>query len=88
MKNLCLIADLSPSSLRRLFKAQTGKTLSQFRAELTMMTAARWLLVTNDRVGEIASRLGFSDQNYFTRCFRRVFGVSPLRYRRLSREQA
>ncbi|MDO5068159.1 MAG: AraC family transcriptional regulator [Propionibacteriaceae bacterium] len=88
MDELCLIATLSPSALRRLFKAQMGMTLSQFRAELTMTTAARWLLVTNDRVGEIALRLGFSDQNYFTRCFRQVFGVPPLRYRKLSREQA
>ena len=51
-----------------------------------MMTAARRLLVTNDRVSTIAYELGFDDQNYFARMFKSVFGVSPNQYRKASRE--
>lgn len=85
--HLCRLADLSPSSMRRLFKAHTGKTVNEFVTELRMMTAARMLIVTSDRVGDISQRLGFADQNYFTRMFRNTFGVSPREYRRSSREQ-
>jgi AraC-like DNA-binding protein len=33
---------------------------------------------------EIASRVGFEDQSYFSRVFRNVVGISPGRYRRTS----
>ena len=51
------------------------------------MTAARMLLITSERVGEIGRRVGYADQNYFARVFREVFGVAPHAYRKASREQ-
>lgn len=81
------LAGLSPSALRRLFKAHTGKTIGEFVTELRMMTAARMLLITSERVGEIGRHVGYADQNYFTRVFRGVFGVAPHAYRAASREQ-
>ncbi|MDO5670099.1 MAG: AraC family transcriptional regulator [Corynebacterium sp.] len=84
---LCRLADLSPSALRRLFKAHTGKTIGEFVTELRMMTAARMLLITSERVGDIGRQVGYFDQNYFARAFKGVFGVSPQAYRAVSREQ-
>lgn len=84
---LSRLADLSPSALRRSFKAHTGKTIGEFVTELRMMTAARMLLITSERVGEIGRRVGYADQNYFARVFREVFGVAPHAYRKASREQ-
>lgn len=87
MDHLCALADVSPSALRRLFKAHTGKTIGEFVTELRMMTAARMLLITSERIGDVGRRVGYADQNYFTRVFRGVFGVSPHEYRVVSREQ-
>lgn len=82
---LARMADMSPSPLRRLFKEHTGKSPGAFVKDLRMTTAARRLLVTNQRISAIAYELGFDDPNYFARIFKSVFGVSPQEYRAASR---
>lgn len=77
-------SEMSESSFRRLFKKQTGKTPSDFMMELKMMGAARRLLIGDERISTIAYELGFELPNYFTRCFKSVFGVSPSEYRKRS----
>ena len=49
------MAEISESTLRRLFKEQAGKTLYEFIRETKMTHAARKLLVTN--VADICDRL-------------------------------
>lgn len=83
---LCEIAQMSPSSLRRHFKEHTGKTPGDFIKELRIMVAARQLLATDKRISSIAYDLGFTDQNYFSRKFKQVFGISPSQYRASSSE--
>lgn len=85
-KFLSEMAQMSPSSLRRHFKEHTGKSPGEFVKELRMVTAARRLLVTDERISSIAYELGYDDQNYFARMFKSVFGVSPNQYRKASQE--
>lgn len=80
-ETLCRITNLSPSTLRRLFKENTGKSPSTFIQDLRLMVAARRLLVTDARISDIAYQVGFEDPNYFSRMFRKNFGVSPQAYR-------
>lgn len=81
-EQLCNIANMSETSLRRNFKKHTGKTLGDFLNELKMVTAARRLLVTDERISAIAYELGFEDANYFSRRFKETYGVSPQQYRK------
>lgn len=81
-EQLCGIANMSETSLRRNFKKHTGKTLGDFLKELRMVTAARKLLVTDERISTIAYELGFEDANYFSRRFKETYGVSPQQYRK------
>ena len=85
---LAQMADLSPSSLRRLFKEHTGKTPGGFVRDLRMMTAARRLLISDKPVSAIAYEVGYDDANYFARLFKSTFGVSPQEYRAVSRGHA
>ena len=78
---LCKLAGLSQASLRRLFKKQTGKSPSEFAKELKMIAAARQLLTTSYPIATLSTELGFEDPNYFSRAFKKVFGVSPKHYR-------
>ncbi len=84
--SLCELADISQSTLQRLFKQHTGKTPREFIKELRMVTAANRLLVTNERVSAIAYELGFDTLSHFSKKFKSVYGVSPQLYRNLSRE--
>lgn len=85
-EKLCEIADVSESTLRRLFKAKTGKTISEFIRDIKMKNAARRLLVTNEPITAISYALGYETPSYFGKCFREVFGMSPLEYRKTSHE--
>jgi len=85
---LCRLACLSSSSLRRLFKLQTGKSPSHFAKELKMLAAARELLTTDFPIATLSTELGYEDPNYFSRAFKKVFGVSPMNYRSSARSEA
>jgi len=50
---------------------------------LLRLNAAKSMLTATDRrVEEIAEAAGFSDQFYFSKCFKASCGVSPSEYRR------
>lgn len=86
VERLSQMAQMGPSTLRRLFKKHTGKSPGNFLTDLRMMTAARKLLTSNERVSTIAYETGYEDPNYFNRQFKKTFGLSPSRYRKQSRE--
>lgn len=84
-QKLCSLSQLSPSSLRRLFKDHTGKSPGKFVKELKMIAAARRILISDERISFISYEFGYEDPNYFSRLFRSVFGVSPQKYRLTAR---
>ena len=75
---------LDPWQFCRRFRAVTGMTCSEFITGRRMAEARRLLKMEDLLIKEIAYRLGFGDPNYFSRRFKRVVGISPTAYRRLS----
>lgn len=74
-------ASLSPSRLQQLFRARRGVSVQQFVEWQRLQEARYWLMHSGQRIGEIATRIGYSDAFYFSRRFRRAFGESPARHR-------
>ena len=50
------------------------------------MEAAKELLMTELKSFEIAEKVGFSEPNYFSFCFKKQVGISPKEYRSRSKE--
>lgn len=73
---------LSYRRMATVFKRDRGITMKQYHATLRMQTARKLLRSTSLSVGEIADRLGFADQLYFSRCFHESAGMSPTAFRR------
>jgi YesN/AraC family two-component response regulator len=71
-----------PTYLTRVFKKHKGKAPLRYVQELRMNEAKR-LLRTRPELGikEIAGSVGYSDQSYFSRAFRKSTGYSPQEYR-------
>lgn len=65
----------------RKFKAQTGITCIEYINSIRLDHAAILLKGTNSPVNEIAQSCGFSDSNYFSRCFKDKYGHSPSKWR-------
>jgi len=72
---------LTPNHLTQTVTRLTGKTSSQIIKAKQVLEIKRLLVHTNLNITEIATRLNFPDQSYFTKFFKRETGVSPLQYR-------
>ena len=72
--------ELSKSYLNAIFKAQTGKSPVEFFIHLKMQEACKLLKSGQMYVYEAAAALGYEDQYYFSRIFKKVVGVSPRDY--------
>jgi AraC family L-rhamnose operon transcriptional activator RhaR len=66
--------------LNRLVKKETGLTLGQYRAQLRL-TKAKDLLGGGMKVAHAGAAVGFADQGYFARWFRRQTGQTPSAWR-------
>ena len=76
---------VSESTLSKRFRAETGMTPGAYLSQLVLDRACRMLLSEDDSIAAVAEKLGFSDQFYFTKYFRRQMSMTPSAYRRLMR---
>lgn len=71
---------LNPSYLSRLFKAETGQTISAYISDKKVETACNMLIYSEYSPVEIATILCFPNQSYFTNVFRKKTGMTPKKY--------
>lgn len=73
----------SPAYLSKSMRLHLGVTFSQYLTDYRMQVAAEYLKDpwSNRKLYEIATCCGFSSQHYFSRAFRKYFGLSPTQYR-------
>ena len=73
---------ISANYLSTMFRRATGKTISETISEVRVHAAKDLLLKRELRVVDVAERVGYRDEKYFTRVFRKVAGMSPAAWRR------
>lgn len=73
--------SITPKALTKLTKTHFNKTLTDLIAERIIIEAKRELYLTNKTVKEIAYELGYNDEYYFSRFFKKNADVSPQLYR-------
>ncbi len=76
------MAGMSEAQFLRRFTAYTGMTPHKYKTQLLLRQAAELLRDTEMNVGEVADALGIDDSLYFSRMFKKAYGVSPLTYRK------
>ncbi|MBI4977616.1 MAG: helix-turn-helix domain-containing protein [Spirochaetes bacterium] len=81
-------AGVSTRHVRRLFLRHYGMNPTDYCMRLRVHAAAADLAETDRTITDIAYDSGFSDSNYFARCFRRFMKTSPRNYRASSRRNA
>ena len=79
-KHVCL----SPSRLAHLFREQMGVNIVRWREDQRMILAKHLLQSTCSPIAKIASLVGYDDQMYFSRVFRKRVGASPSEFRKNS----
>lgn len=79
---LCEEFGYTPAYLCRKFKRVTGLPPMNYLKIYRLELAQEKLRNSTASISSIAADCGFLDANYFTRCFKKHFGVSPIAYRR------
>jgi len=82
IEELAIQAGVSVSHYSTLFRKQTGFSPIDFLIRKKIQHAARLLATTEESITSIASLSGYEDPYYFSRCFRKIMGVSPRDYRK------
>ena len=78
-------AGYSPSYFSRLFHEEIGSTFQNYLNSLRIERSKFYLLSTTLSGAEICGLVGFEDQSYFTKTFKRFTGVTPDQYRKRKR---
>ncbi len=73
---------VSPSYLSRLLKQELGISFIEYVTHVRIGMATQLMHDPAMRMYEIAERVGYSSQHYFSTAFRRMLGVSPAEYRK------
>ncbi len=80
------LLHMTPKTLGRVVREHLGKTLTELIRE-RILTHAKWqLLHTLRPIKEIAREVGFRDELYFSRMFKKATGVSPKFFREFETE--
>ncbi len=85
LRDVARAAGISPYRLAHLVKENTGQSVIQIVQRVRIQNAVRLLERTDLSSAAIAYEVGYGDQSYFIRHFKRVMGVTPARYRRSRR---
>ncbi|WP_130868691.1 response regulator [Intestinimonas massiliensis (ex Afouda et al. 2020)] len=81
--------EVSPNHLSACIKKYTGETFINILIRKRMEAARELIASSRLRVQEIAQRCGYTDQHYFSYCFKKYCGESPnAMRRRLDQEKA
>ena len=78
---LCNRAYMSRGTFTKTFKDVTGITSKDFILSSRLSKASTLLIFTDKKLDEIADDVGFYDNSYLTRSFRKMYGMSPMQYR-------
>ena len=74
---------LSPTHFRRVFKAATGMTPTEYLKFFRLEEAKRLLSGSHLLVKEIMFSIGMKNESHFVREFKKTYGVTPSQYRSL-----
>lgn len=81
LDELAKYAGISISYLNKLFKLYTNKSPIEYFISIKITQACNYIKLTDLKFYEIAERLGYHDQFYFSKLFKRVTGKSPKKYK-------
>ncbi|MGG1516837.1 AraC family transcriptional regulator [Paenibacillus oryzisoli] len=77
IEELAELANMSISSLHRIFKEVTAMSPIQFQKQLRLQEARRLLMSESADAAEIAFRVGYESASQFNREYSRMFGLPP-----------
>lgn len=82
VQSLALRLHQPPETLAKRFRRTTGVALKQFLLDRLRLRMGEAVMTSSRPLAEVAQGLGFDDPFYFSRTFKRMFGLPPSHFRR------
>ena len=73
---------MSISNFCKQFKKETGITVNEYITNQRCKKASEFLSETTYSIQEIGSYVGYDDNNYFVKVFKKVYNTTPSQYRK------
>ena len=81
IEEICSFTNFRRSQISKIFKNDTGESIMDYYRSIKLKTAKGLLKNTQYTVTEMAGILGYDTPQYFAKCFKTKYGVSPTEYR-------
>jgi YesN/AraC family two-component response regulator len=81
LEDTARFAYISPSYLSKVFKAETGHTINSYLSRIRIDESKKLMADKSLSLLTISGMVGFEDQSYFAKVFKKFEGVSPVKYR-------
>jgi YesN/AraC family two-component response regulator len=82
LEELARAAYISPSYLSKIFKRETGYTINNYLSKIRIDESKKLMADKTLSLLTICGMVGFEDQSYFSKVFKKQEGVSPAQYRK------
>lgn len=82
LSSLAKTFHFSEAYLSKLIHKTLNQSFTDILRSLKMNHAMEYLMNTSMKISEIAEKVGYDSVDHFSRTFRKVYGVSPLEYRK------
>ena len=77
--------NCSKSTLTTAFRKEVCQSVGKYMMEIILSESQTLLLYSDLSIKEISDKLGFYDQFYFSKIFKKEYGISPLQFRKRER---
>ncbi len=81
LQSMSNVIYLSQAYISRIFRKETGYSFTDFLNRMRVERSKELLRSQSIRIADIAAAVGFEDQSYFTKVFKRHTGITPGHYR-------
>lgn len=86
--SVCKSLYINKYYLSHLFTQNAGMPPVKYLIHKRIELACKYLETTDENVADIGKKCGYPDPRYFSRMFKQVKGVTPLRYRYVFKEKS
>jgi AraC family transcriptional regulator, transcriptional activator of pobA len=80
-RDYAVLLNISLNALTKITKTHFNKSLTNLIAERVIIEAKRELYLTSKSIKQLAYELGYEDEYYFSRFFKKNASISPQMYR-------
>lgn len=85
LESVSAVFHFNSSYFCHYFKSKLNINFSQYLTQIRLTKAKELLELSNDKIYQVAGRLGYQDAKYFNRVFKKEFGLTPEEYRSIAR---